>query len=72
MPAGRPKRGWRRRVRQELLKHLAQLPGGKLLGAAPVRPFMQFRKEKFQWLRKRASILEAMGYYKLAGVNPPK
>jgi hypothetical protein len=56
----------------ELLKHLAGLPGGKPLGAATVRPFVPFTKEKFEWLRKRARILEVMGYYKLAGGSPPQ
>ena len=56
----------------ELLKHLAGLPGGKPLGAATVRPFVPFTKEKFEWLRKRARILEVMGYYRLIGGSPPE
>jgi hypothetical protein len=56
----------------ELLKHLAGLPGGKPLGAATVRPFVPFTKDKFEWLRKRARILEVMGYYKLIGGSPPE
>jgi hypothetical protein len=56
----------------ELLKHLAGLPGGKPLGAATVRPFIPFTKEKFEWLRKRARILEGAGYYKLVGGSPPR
>jgi hypothetical protein len=57
---------------KELLEHLAGLPDGKPLGAATVRPFVPFTKEKFEWLRKRARILEVMGYYKLAGGSPPE
>jgi hypothetical protein len=56
---------------EELLKHLAGLPGGRTVGAATVRPFVPFTKEKFEWLRKRARLLEMMGYYKLAGGSPP-
>jgi hypothetical protein len=56
----------------ESLKLLARLPGGKPLGAATVRPFVPFTKEKFGWLRKRGRILKAMGYYKLIGGKPPE
>ena len=56
---------------EELLKELAGLPGGKPLGAETVRPFVPLTKEKFEWLRKRAGILKAMGYYKLVGGTPP-
>ena len=56
---------------EESLKQLAGLPGGKPLGAATVRPFVPFTKEKFEWLRKRGRILKAMGYYKLLGGRPP-
>ena len=49
---------------------MAGLPGGKPLGAATVRPFVPFTKEKFEWLRKRGRILKAMGYYKLLGGKP--
>jgi hypothetical protein len=56
----------------DLMKHLGGLPGGKPLGAATVRPFVPFTKEKFKWLRTRARILEVMGYYKLAGGSPPE
>jgi hypothetical protein len=56
----------------ESLKQLAGLPGGKPLGAATVRPFVPFTKEKFEWLRKRGRILKAMGYYKLVGGRPPE
>jgi hypothetical protein len=54
----------------ESLKQLAVLPGGKSLGAATVRPFVPFTKAKFEWLRKRGRILNAMGYYKLMGGRP--
>ena len=57
---------------EELLKHLARLPGGRPLGAATVQPFVPFTMEKFEWLKKRARILAVMGYYKLAGVSPPE
>jgi hypothetical protein len=56
----------------ELLKQLAGLPGGKPLGAATVRPFAPFTKQKFEWLRKRGRILKAMGYYKLVGGRSPE
>jgi len=56
----------------ESLKQLAGLPGGKPLGAATVRPFVPFTKEKLEWLRKRGRILKAMGYYKLMGGKPPE
>jgi hypothetical protein len=57
---------------EDLLKHLAGLPGGKPLGATTVQRFVPFTKEKFEWLRKRARILDVMGYYKLAGGSPPE
>ena len=41
---------------EELLKHLAGLPGGKPLGAAAVGPFVPFTEEKFKWLRKRGEF----------------
>jgi hypothetical protein len=54
----------------ESLKQLAMLPGGTPLGAARLRPFVPFTKEKFEQLRKRGRILKAMGYYKLVGGTP--
>ncbi len=54
------------------LKELAGLPGGKPLDAGPVRPFVPFTNEKFEWLRKRGRVLKAMGYYKLVGGTPPE
>jgi hypothetical protein len=57
---------------EELLKELAGLPGGKPLGVATMRPFVPFTKEKFEWLRKRGRILQAIGYYKLMGGRSPE
>jgi hypothetical protein len=56
----------------ETLKQLAGLPGGKPRSAATVRPFVPFRKEKFEWLMKRGRILKAVGYYELLGATPPE
>lgn len=56
---------------EELLKQLARLPGGKPLGPTTVRPFVPFTEGKFEWLRRRGTILNMMGYYKLVGGGPP-
>jgi hypothetical protein len=55
-----------------LLKQLAGAPGGKPPGHATILPFVPFTLEKFRWLRKRASILRSIGYYKLIGGQPPE
>jgi hypothetical protein len=56
----------------ETLKQLAGLPGGKPRSAATVRPFVPFRKEKFEWLMKRGRILKAVGYYELLRATAPQ
>jgi hypothetical protein len=53
-----------------LLKQLADAPGGKTPGDATVLPFVPFTLEKFRWLRKRAKVLQSMGYYKVMGGQP--
>jgi hypothetical protein len=55
-----------------LLKELAGLPDVEPPGAEKVRPFVPFTNEKFEWLRKRARVLEGIGYYKLVGGAPPQ
>jgi hypothetical protein len=55
-----------------LLKELAGLPDVEPPGAEKVRPFVPFTNEKFEWLRKRARVLEGIGYYKLIGGAPPQ
>ena len=57
---------------ENLLKRLAAMPGGRGLGAEMVRPFVPFTREKLEWLRKRAKILKAFGYYRLVGGTPPE
>lgn len=52
---------------KEALKQFSELPGGKPLRAPTVQPFVPFKKEKFEQLRRRGRILNAMGYYKLLG-----
>lgn len=56
---------------EEMLKQLAELPGGKLPSTSTVQPFVPFTKEKFDWLRTRTRVLNAIGYYKLVGGRPP-
>jgi hypothetical protein len=55
----------------ETLRRSSRLPGGKRLGAATARPFVPFKKEKFERLKKRGKMLNAIGYYKLLGGRPP-
>ena len=56
----------------ESLRRLAGLPGGKPLRSATASPFVPFREEKFECLRKRGKVLKAMGYYKFLGGRPPE
>jgi hypothetical protein len=54
-----------------LLKQLAIAPVRSPIKSAAILPFVPFKLEKFRWLRKRASILQSMGYYKAIGAKPP-
>jgi len=56
---------------EEALNRFSKSPGGKPLGPATVRPFVPFTEDKFEWLRKRARTLTALGYYKFLGRMPP-
>jgi len=57
---------------EEVLKRLAELPGGKPLLAPAVQPFVPFTREKFDWLRTRGRILDALGYRKFLEAKPRK
>lgn len=57
---------------EEVLERLAELPGGKSLPAPAVQPFVPFTREKFDWLRKRGRILDALGYRKFLEAKPRK
>ena len=57
---------------EDLLKQLAAKPGGRGLAAEMVSPFVPFTEEKLVWLRRRARILKAAGYYSLVGGTPPE
>jgi hypothetical protein len=57
---------------EEALKRFSALPGGQPLAAATLRPFVPFTEEKFEWLRKRARTLTALGYYTFLGRTPPE
>jgi hypothetical protein len=56
----------------KLLKDLAELPRGKPRSATTVQPFVPFTKEKFEWLKRRGTVLNGVGYYKLIGGTPPE
>ncbi|QDU89364.1 hypothetical protein Pla175_27530 [Pirellulimonas nuda] len=54
-----------------LLKQLAGAPAALPPVDTTLLPFVPFKLEKFRWLRKRASILRSLGYYKVTGGRPP-
>jgi hypothetical protein len=55
---------------EDVLKRFSRLPGGKPLRTPTVQPFVPFTREKFDWLRKRGRILDALGYRKLLEAKP--
>ena len=57
---------------EETLKHFSELPGGKRLAAPTVESYVPFTREKFEWLKKRDRMLEALGYRKLLGTKPKR
>lgn len=56
---------------KEALQRFSGLPNGNALRRTSLRPFVPFKRDKFDWLVKRGRILGATGYYRLVGGKPP-
>jgi hypothetical protein len=56
---------------EEQIKQLAALPSTGTASGKALHPFVPFSAKKFEWLKKRARTLEALGYYRFIGTAPP-
>lgn len=56
---------------EEQIKHLAALPSTPSTSRKALQPFLPFTAKKFEWLKKRARWLDALGYYRFVGTAAP-
>ena len=56
---------------EDQVKDLAALPSTGSRSRKAMQPFVPFTAKKFEWLKKRSSWLDALGYYRFVGTAAP-